>query len=181
MAKQYLIIDGYNLLFQTRMVAHLTGPGNLQRARRALLGSLSLFLPRETQENTTIVFDARQALDVEAPEANTIIQVTFAVDFDNADAMIAAILAHHPAPRQVLVVSSDHQVQTAARRRRAQVIDAGEWWDTIQSNPQTELNAAGLPHAPRQPEDSITDLNDKSTPGMTEEERQHWIDVFGEK
>ncbi|HMP80060.1 MAG TPA: NYN domain-containing protein [Pirellulaceae bacterium] len=169
MAKQFIIIDGYNLLFQTGLAKNLGGPGNLSRARSAMMGQLSMWLPAEQHPYTTLVFDARAGSDRETGnrETNAQFVVKYAAGFDNADEMIEVLLQHHSAPKQVLVVSSDHRVQTAARRRRAQFADAGPWWDALRHTFNTPARPDPVPSDPRE------------SMAMSDEEREQWKKKFG--
>jgi hypothetical protein len=42
--------------------------------------------------------------------------------------MIEDLIAAHHAPRSLVVVSSDHRIQRAARRRRAKAVDSDRWY-----------------------------------------------------
>ena len=56
-----LIIDGYNLLNATGISSRGRGPGNLERARQALLNTLVESLPADEVPRTTVVFDASES------------------------------------------------------------------------------------------------------------------------
>lgn len=171
--KRFTIIDGYNLMHQAGLAGRLDGPGNLQRARQALIGALTLRMPVNELTLTTLVFDARQPPLKSNEEAapGLPLQVLFAVDYQDADSMIEHLLATHSAPKQVLVVSSDRRVQTAARRRGAQSIDAGEWWDALPRSNRPGLTSSTSPALP----------DDRTSGTMTPAERQKWLEEFGGK
>jgi uncharacterized protein len=124
-----LLIDGYNLLH----VTGITGRGNelteLHRSREALLRFLAESIEPAERAQTTIVFDA-----VGAPPGlpqslvHDSITVHFARDYADADAMIEDLIAAHHTPRTLVVVSSDHRIQRAARRRRAKAVDSDRWY-----------------------------------------------------
>ena len=68
---------------------------------------------------TTIVFDAKQAppgLPHQLDHGG--ITVIFARGYDDADELIEELIASNSTPRRLTVVSSDHRIQRAARRRR---------------------------------------------------------------
>jgi predicted RNA-binding protein with PIN domain len=73
------------------------------------------------------------------------INVQFARDPGNADELLEILIEAHDAPRKLVVVSGDHRVQRAARRRRATAIDSDVWWAelrTKQHRRKTELPAS---------------------------------------
>jgi uncharacterized protein len=121
-----LIIDGYNLL-------HVTGVsgrrGDLQGAREALLRLLANTIEPNERPQTTIVFDA-----ADAPPGlpRTVIYeemtIHYAANYDNADEMIEELIAASNVPRSLMVVSSDHRIQRAAKRRKASFLDSDVWF-----------------------------------------------------
>jgi predicted RNA-binding protein with PIN domain len=124
-----LLIDGYNLIHSAGLVAQPPGPGGLERARRALCEFLAASLAETERGRTTVVFDARQAPpDREHVYVYQGITVRFAVDYNEADELIEELIERDSAPRQLTVVSSDHRLHRAARRRRAKAVDSDVWY-----------------------------------------------------
>lgn len=125
----FLIIDGYNLLGSSTLGAE--GPGNtsLERARNGLLQWLLAALSPREAARTTIVFDAREA-PPGLPRSYRYeeLDVQFAPRGSEADEVIEELIAAHSAPRNLLVVSSDHRIQRAARRRKAKFIDSEQFF-----------------------------------------------------
>src|SRR4051794_7538370 len=120
-----LLIDGYNLLFASDVFASPAGPPTLQRTREALLQVLAGLLPRKYQGRTTVVFDATQAppgLPGELMVSG--LRMLFSRRGQEADDLLEELIAAEPAPRELLVVSSDHRVQRAARSRGASFADS---------------------------------------------------------
>jgi len=101
----------------------------LHRSREALLAFLASTLDAATRPHTTIVFDAAGA-PPGLPQQFRYegIDVQFARDPGNADELLEKLIAAHNSPRKLVVVSGDHRVQRAARRRRAKAIDSDRWW-----------------------------------------------------
>jgi predicted RNA-binding protein with PIN domain len=127
-----LIIDGYNLLHVSGTLGRGRGPGALERARLALLNLLAESLAPEDVPNTTIVFDARHAPpDVPHVLEHRGLAVRFAHKYEEADELIEELIRGDSAPKRLTVVSSDHRLQTAARRRRAKAVDSESWWETL--------------------------------------------------
>lgn len=124
-----LLIDGYNLLNVTNIFAE-AGPGTeLHRTRLALLQFLAVSFTDRERKSTTIVFDAAGA-PPGLPETvrHEGITVRFARGYPNADEMIEDLLDNYRAPKSLLVVSSDHRVQRAARQVGASFLDSDLWY-----------------------------------------------------
>jgi predicted RNA-binding protein with PIN domain len=121
-----LIIDGYNLL-------HVTGVsgkrGDLQGSREALLRLLAATIDPKERPLTTIVFDAADA-PPGLPRTVLFEEMTihYASNYDNADELIEELIAANNVPRSLTVVSSDHRIQRAARRRKALFVDSDVWF-----------------------------------------------------
>lgn len=127
-----LLIDGYNLLHATGIFGKGTGPGGFQRSREALLRFLAASLDERDRKQATIIFDAN---DVPPGLPETTMQadmtVRYARDYPDADSLIEELISSHDAPRNLLVVSSDHRIQRAARRRRAAFVDSERWYSEL--------------------------------------------------
>ncbi|MBX3444294.1 MAG: NYN domain-containing protein [Planctomyces sp.] len=135
-----LLIDGYNLLHAAGFARPNYGPGGLLRARLRLLQKLSELLDPQVQARTTVVWDARRDPPSDSPAAPPSsggIRVLFTVDRREADDLIEDLLAGHSAPKQVLVVSSDHRLHQAARRRGAAAIDSEQFLSDLERPPET--------------------------------------------
>lgn len=124
-----LLIDGYNLLWQAAFVSPGRGPGSLARSRLGLLHFLVDVIEPAERRQTTVVFDAAQA-PPGLPASLTLdgIQIRFARDHADADELLIELIRADFTPRNLVVVSSDHRVQNAARRRRARPIDSDVWY-----------------------------------------------------
>jgi predicted RNA-binding protein with PIN domain len=135
-----ILIDGYNLLHGAGIVVETSGPYSLEKSRQALLKFLIATLDQRDLENTTVVFDARNAPPgLPRSYSQSGITILFADRNEDADTLIARLVQHSSAPKKLLVVSSDHYVQRAARRRKAQFCDSDRWFASMvrqrQSNP----------------------------------------------
>lgn len=140
-----LLIDGYNLLHATGILGRAIGPGSLERARDRLINQIAGRLTPLELASTTIVFDARSAPDGASSEfVMQGIQIRFSVDYVSADEMLVELVRAHSAPETILLVSSDHQVQLAARRRGAKVIDSGDWWERTIIAPVSSSSQSSL-------------------------------------
>lgn len=129
MSSMTLLIDGYNLLHASGILGHGVGPGSLERSRNALLNFLAESLAEKLLAGTTVVFDAREAPPGLPRQMNHRgITVQFAPRGSDADAEIEQLIEDNHAPRRLTVVSSDHRLHRAARRRRAKPIDSDVWY-----------------------------------------------------
>lgn len=99
------------------------GPGNLERARNALVGWIERRLPEG--DSATVVFDASKAArgTKDASSAGRI-RVVFATGYDSADEWIIDECSQSP---DGAVVSNDGQIQAAARRSRVEVVSSDEF------------------------------------------------------
>jgi predicted RNA-binding protein with PIN domain len=163
-----LLIDGYNLLHVTEIFGG-TGQGTeLHRSRLALLEFLAASISNRERNQTSIVFDAAGA-PPGLPRLLTHegMTVHFAQRHSDADELIEELLERYAAPRSLLVVSSDHRVQRAARRRGAGFVDSDKWY--------AELRAAR-----RQRNIQTADGPSKPDGGLSRDEVSYWIEQFAD-
>jgi len=127
-----LLIDGYNLLHATGILGSGIGPGGLERSRLALLNFLAESIEPEELPHTTVVFDAHNApWGTSKTVSHRGITVRFAAQYEEADDLIEELIHAHTSPRRLIVVSSDHRIQRAARRRKARAIDSDAWYSEL--------------------------------------------------
>jgi predicted RNA-binding protein with PIN domain len=164
------VIDGYNLLHAAGLARRTYGPGDLERSRNRLLALLRTHLRPAERARTTVVFDAADA-PFDLPRRLTLegMTILFAARGGDADTEIERLIAAHSAPRQVRVISSDHRLQKAARRRRSVAIDC----EVFLARLDRRGPAAEEPHA-RRPE------SPKYGGAMAALETEHWMNVFAE-
>ena len=123
-----LLIDGYNLLQAAGQFGSAAGFGTLESARMALLDYLVSTLPAADAKRTLVVFDAAAAPPgLPATIDHEGITVRFSRRKGTADDLIEELLESVADPRHLTVVSSDHRIQRAARRRRATPVDSEVW------------------------------------------------------
>jgi predicted RNA-binding protein with PIN domain len=103
------------------------GPAGLRKARLGLLGFLRAVYGEEAKA-VTVVFDAAHAPPgIPREEECQGIHVCFAEKPDEADDLIERLIRHDSAPRQLTIVSDDHRIQRAARRRRCTVSGCSQY------------------------------------------------------
>lgn len=164
-----LLIDGYNLLHASGIIGRGRGPGGLERSRMALLNFVAESLPAETLAKTTVVFDAAHAPPgMPRTLVHRGVCVRFAVTHADADSLIEELIRADSAPRQLVVVSSDHRLHRAARRRRAEAIDSDRWYaETVRRRRESARNSRPIPAKPA------------AAPG--EDEVAYWLARFADE
>ena len=143
---EMLLIDGYNLLYCAGIAGRGFAAGTLARSRLGVLRFLVETLDPSELAQTTLVFDARDAPPGLPREFEYHgVTVRFAPRRSSADELIADLIEACAVPRHLTVVSSDHQVQRAARRRRARAVDSDVWHDEVLERQKQRRTAAPSP------------------------------------
>lgn len=124
-----LLIDGYNLMYAAGIVGAGSGKGGLERSRAALARFVGESLAASERGRAVVVFDAAGA-PPGLPSSITLhgVAIRFAKGYRDADELIEELIAADTSPRKLTVVSSDHRIQRAARRRRATAVDSDVWY-----------------------------------------------------
>ena len=79
--------------------------------------------------------------------------IMYAIDHDDADALIEQLILKNSTPKKLTVVSSDHRIQKAALRRKATPIDSGVWYDQLERpGNQTAIGANSAGYRDEKPE-----------------------------
>lgn len=163
-AMRYLI-DGYNLLHAMGLLCGKVGPHGLEKARLALLGRLCGDHGGDA-DAVTVVFDASRApADALAEEDYNGIHIRYALDCE-ADDVIETLILHEPTPRQLTVVSDDHRIQQAGRRRHCAVRGCLDYLEEME---RQRRRRPVPPEAPPKPE------------GVSPAEVQHWLREFSKR
>jgi predicted RNA-binding protein with PIN domain len=163
-----ILIDGYNLLHATGILGRNIGPGTLERARNALLSFLAASLTDSQRASTTVVFDAKDGppgLPRELHQHG--MRVLYAVRHRDADDLLKELIGADSSPRRLVVVSSDHQVQRVARRRRATPVDSDRWYGDVCRQRKAREQAEPV-------------VGDKPIPHEIVTESADWIRTFSE-
>lgn len=169
-----LLIDGYNVLFQSQLVGRGRGRQWLPAARNRLMQLLNSRLTPAELSTTQVVFDAPQV--GQPPPALTQpsgLSICYAVDYDEADDLLEKIMREHPTPKQLTVVSSDQRIRRCARAQRATSIDSQTFLDQLErrpASPATDANPAPLetPQGSTTAEESL----------LSTDEVDYWLKQF---
>lgn len=175
MALLLLLIDGYNVLSPAAAPTR-SDPLWLHRERMQLISRLKTHLALETCQRTCVVFDAANP-PPGRPDRFEIggIDIRFAVDHPEADDLIEEIIRDHHVPKKLTVVSSDHRVQTAARRRGATAFDSQQWLDDLLDGKVClSSQASGAGQGGKN-----GSIDDDSKPSVDQDEVNEWMDKFG--
>ena len=163
-----LLIDGYNLLFQSELVGSGRGLGWLDRARTRLLKQLCQCLTEDQRSTTTVVFDASQSGPDAADSLFDGIEVRFARDHAEADDLLEELIRRSPQPKLLQVVSSDRRLRRSTRARRAESIDAETFLRHLEAAVQDR----------RRPADPPT-MEQSDEPELSSSEIEYWLKQFG--
>lgn len=165
MAVPKLLIDGYNVLFQSQLVGRGRGGNWLPAARQRLLQLLTSRLTQVELATTQLIYDAPQF--GQAPPETILTSgmlVCYAVDHEEADDLLEKIVRTHPTPKLLSVVSSDQRIRRCARARRARSIDAQLFLDQLERRPAQ----------PRQPSPAGVE----ETGDLSQAEVEYWLHEF---
>jgi predicted RNA-binding protein with PIN domain len=123
-----LLIDGYNLIFGTSVESRGRG-GALERMRTGLFEFLATQIDRTKFKTITVVYDAANAPPALASYFEEQgIKIHFARNHRDADELLEELIEASHSPGRLTVVSSDHRVQRAAKRRGATAVDSQVWF-----------------------------------------------------
>ena len=173
-APPWILIDGYNLLHASGVFGS-GGRTSLESSREALLDWLGEVLSDAQRKRTTIVFDAKYAppgLPRSARKHG--LQICFAPRGAEADDVLEDLIRDHSVPRKLIVVSSDHRLHRAARRRRATAVDSDRWVAEVNRIPATEQSEPGRDEG-LEPDGSRKAASERDSDPL-----QRWLDEFRE-
>jgi hypothetical protein len=158
------LIDGYNLLHALGLLHGRTGPHSLERARRALLGYLSQTRSSQAGE-VTIVFDAAHGpLHRAAQQEHQGLHILYTRDCQ-ADDLIEDLIQREATPRQLTIISDDHRVQQAGRRRHCLVLGCLDYVEQMSQPPRPKAEPAEGPAKPQ---------------SLSSAETAHWLREFSD-
>jgi hypothetical protein len=153
------IIDGCNLLWAIEK----TGDRREKMTDVALCHAIGHYLKLVGQQGE-VIFDGTGPRDKGRFDNISNLEVYFAGLGTDADTVIEDKIKADNAPKGLTIVSSDHRIRDAARRRRSCSVTSLVFWNDLQE--QLRSNAmAQEPEAKRL--------------GLTESETEEWLRFFG--
>lgn len=148
-----LLIDCYNVL-HTTMPPHLAG---LDEARLCHLLMASPF----GGTKITVVCDGKVKPHIPAVSPVDSVKLIYSGPRRSADDLIIKQIGVDTAPRRLIVVSSDRQIQKAARRRRAKIMPSDELINVLSRLPVSAPDGAAPAPA-----------------SLSSQEVEHWLSQF---
>jgi predicted RNA-binding protein with PIN domain len=159
------LIDGYNLMYAMGVLQGRKSPTGLKYARNRLLDLLRGAYGEESSQ-VTVVFDASDSPPGAAEELEYQgLHIRFAVREPEADDLIEDLIQHESVPRRLTVVSDDHRIQQAARRRQCEVLGCGAYLDWLADHRRPQ----------RPPPEPVG-----RTEGVPVPDTDHWLREFGD-
>src|SRR5262245_17620996 len=151
------LIDGYNLMHAMGLLNGPVGPHGLAKARAAFFGRLTTV--HTDIDTVTVVLDARGALaGADEEETHGSVQVCYTLR-EEADDFIERRIAHDSAPARLVVVSNDHRLRDAAKRRGCDSWSCGDYVDWLERTQRERFRTK--PTEPDKPA-SMSDIEKKS-------------------
>lgn len=134
--KEWLIIDGYNLLYQ---ISAGSLKGDLARLRKDLLIQLEP-LVNVLARRITVVFDGRLDEILDKEKESEVIDVVYSPSHLSADTVIATLVWKADRPEDILVVTSDRVERDAASASGADTM-ASSIFISMMKDQQCRLSA----------------------------------------
>jgi predicted RNA-binding protein with PIN domain len=159
------LVDGYNLLHAMGILKGRAGPSGLHKARLGLLGLLHAVYGEDSVD-VTVVFDAASCASDRAEENYQGLHIRWAIDHPSADDLIEGLIQHCAAPKQLTVVSDDHRIRDAARRRECKVLGCFDYLEWLERHRQKRLkDERRQPSKPQQ---------------VSDKDSQYWLSQFAD-
>jgi uncharacterized protein len=158
-----VLIDGYNLYYYAKSLYRQEDADLSVAAFCTIVDEWS----RQARQKVSIVFDggAPPALRQNQTRFGSV-ALKFTGQRTDADAAIEEGIASSTAPKLLHVVSSDHRIRRAARRRGCKVQTSDEFWARM----ARKLTARKPKPEPRE-----------KAAGLLSHELEYWLKVFGLK
>lgn len=182
-----LLIDGYNVIAPVappnpvRTAAPVRDSREqdarwLHQERTRLIERLVRHLEPSVRSRTCVVFDAANP-PKNRPDRFHVegIDVRFAIGYNEADDLLEELIASQSAAKSLAVVSSDHRVQAAAKRRGSVPFDSQPWLDDLLDG-KVRLAVKGVSGAGQG-----NDLKSREKPNQSIDKTdvEHWMREFG--
>jgi predicted RNA-binding protein with PIN domain len=155
-----ILIDGHNLIGQIHDLSLSDDDDEAKLIQRLRLYRNVVNRP------ITVFFDSGETYTPPYDLSGSGITVVFASLNNSADAHLMARIEHCADAHQLLVVSSDHEIQQFARRRGAEVMASQEF-----ARKMSETHAPKRKRRKRRPKDQA----------VSKREVEEWLDIFNNR
>ena len=129
--QQYLIVDGYNIIFAWEDLAK-TAEKDLDAARRGFLDAMASYTGFK-KCRTVVVFDGYKRPGPGSKEQHDQVQVVYTAEGETADAYIEALVAQIGSSYNLRVATSDSLVQLSSLRSGVLRMSARELWQEVEA------------------------------------------------
>ncbi len=162
----HIIVDGYNLIHAPGRSAARSSPADDDRAREQLISQLGVY--REIQPaRVTVVFDSHpRGRPYPITEEHLGVEVIYSGPGVEADETIKDMVRQSDHRRDMLVVTSDVDLQTICRRLGSRIIDSR----AFRARMLRQLRR----HKEEQPREPLV-----KEEGVPESEVDRWLDALG--
>jgi predicted RNA-binding protein with PIN domain len=155
-----LIVDGYNLLRAVQnLLEQSSDISDVQLCRL-----IDEYLYR-TKKRGQIVFDGVGPRDKTGFNNLRNLEVVFSGTNHEADDVIEKLIRENSAPRNLIVVSSDRRIKTAANKRKATAADCVDFWTEVIKQLEKKKKRQAEPQG--------------KFYGISEAETEYWLREFG--
>jgi len=161
------LIDGYNVIYSDDELAQLMKDGQLEQAREKLMRLLVQF-KAVTGGKVSVVFDGSSPYGGISSDARMGIRMIFSRKPEKADDIIMEEIFRESNPAQLIVVSSDREIQKEALEFRAQTLDAHSFLNLMERT----LGA--------QTEQKPSEPGQKYGQPIPQSEIDQWMEIFGD-
>jgi len=159
------LIDGYNLMGALGLIQGTLPAKGLEKGRVHILDLLADKYG-DAAGDVLVIFDAARSPRRASPEQeHRGIQVRFAKGRAEADDLLEELIEEHRHPKKLTVVSSDHRVQRAARRRNVRALDCHAFLDWLERPPPQDAGE--------------NDVSEHGQDKPAAAETAHWMRLFG--
>jgi predicted RNA-binding protein with PIN domain len=161
------LIDGYNVIYADDELAQFMKDGLLEQAREKLLRLLVQF-KAATGHKVSVIFDGSSPYGGLPVDARMGIRMIFSRKPEKADDIIMEEIVRETNPGQLIVVSSDREIQKEALEFKARTLDAHSFLDLMQSTLESKTE-----HKPVEP-------GQKYGQPIAQSEIDEWMEIFGD-
>ncbi|MFQ5965583.1 MAG: NYN domain-containing protein [Candidatus Scalinduaceae bacterium] len=171
-----VIVDAYNVIFKVPELGAITSKCDIETLRERFLSVLRQY-KAERKHKLTVVFDGK-GYGASNSTRDTGIDVVFSRPGFDADEEIKRLVSNSSRPRQIIVVTSDRDIQQFVRRYGSKVVEPLEFYKEVKkkiASPSGFRHGGGkrIARDGREPISKYT--------GPSKSEAQYWLKVFKDK